>query len=110
MNMRIGIVTFLSLFIVILGCVTQNHASKGWKHIEKREYAAAKNEFELSLANDTLPGSLSGMSRALDGLNEIAESKKYLILLRDKFPTHRFTAVQIESWNKRFPNDPITMK
>ena len=93
-----------------LNCMSQSsqkHASRGWKYLDKKEYSEAKNEFELSLVKDTMPGSLSGMSRALQGLNQLAEAKKYLQLLIEKFPKHRFTGVQIDLWNKTYPDDTI---
>jgi hypothetical protein len=101
--------TFAHLIIsmTIISCASSNHATIGWNYIEKKNYSEAKKEFELSLAKDTLPGSLSGMSKALEGLNEKSEAKKYLVLLNKKFPNHRFTPMQIESWNQRNPNDKI---
>lgn len=91
---------------ISLNCLSQssqNHASKGWKYLNKKEFSQAKNQFELSLAKDTLPGNLSGMSNALQGLNELTEAKKYLLLLIEKFPKHKFTKVQIDLWNKTYP-------
>lgn len=85
----------------------QSHASKGWKLLEKKEFDEAKKEFQYSLAKDTLPGNLAGMSSALHALNQLSAAKAHLLLLLKKYPTHRFTKSQIDLWNRKFPDNPI---
>ena len=101
------IIFIISIIGIIIGCATQNYASKGNRYLNQKEYEKAINEFEKSLSIDTLPGSLSGMSRANIGLKRHNEAKKYLNLLKNKFPDHKFTPIQIDIWNKKFPNDTI---
>ena len=108
--MNFKIITLLILLTASLNSMSQSpqkHASKGWKYIDKKEYSEAKKEFELSLAKDTLPGNLSGMSYALQGLNDLVEAKKYLLLLTEKFPKHRFTKLRVDLWNKAYPDNVI---
>lgn len=108
--MNSKIIVLLIALATSLSCMSQSsqkHASKGWNYLNKKEYSEAKREFQISLAKDTLPGNLSGMSNALQGLNELKEAKKYLLLLIEKFPKHRFTKVQIDLWNKTYPDNTI---
>ena len=71
-----------------------NHASKGWKYLNNRDYNKAKQEFEFSLANDIIPG-------------DSTEAKKYLLLLIEKYPKHRLTKPQVDLWNYAYPNYTI---
>ena len=110
--MKIKAIIFLLALFASLSCASQssqNHASKGWKYLSKNDYSKAKKEFQMSLAKDTLPGSLSGMSIALQGLNELKEAKEYLLLLLKKYPKHRFTKIQIDLWNEKFSEYTINL-
>lgn|GEM_PF-2602097 len=111
--MNFKIFALIIAMTLSLNCMSQSsrsHANKGWKYLNKKEFSQAKNQFELSLVKDTMPGSLSGMSIALQGLNEPTEAKKYLLLLIEKFPNHRFTKVQIDLWNKIHPDNIINFE
>lgn len=103
----INLVSILLLFIFMYRCAFQNYTSKGHRYLNQEKYKEAVIEFEKSLWIDTLPVSLSGLSRANLGLNKHVEAKKFLILLKNKFPYHKFIPIQIEIWNNKFPDDKI---
>jgi hypothetical protein len=83
------IIFIFVLSFCLLGCASQRHASNGWSYLDENNPHAAITEFNLSLENETLPGSFLGLYKSYERVGDTTSAIKYLLDGLARFPENR---------------------